>query len=282
VERSIEHVAVCSLLIVGEIDGEGTRQSATQVILGEAIHPEAKRGSACTFERSQGRLTTRSQGAIDAEGVLCSVRLLEQAGDGELDCGVVGRIAGSDQELGTGFAVFAAGDEVASHLKANLAAAIVAVTLPGAIESGLVMEDGLTLVALLDGKASQLQVDGAIARRGFPEGGEVDRSFLQLACVRKRGGQLDFRCAIGHVGERRAEVLNGNARVAAVQSSLAAGLPASPEFLTVACEGAEEKQRKNKDDGGDEEERDERNGITHDEIPSCQPLFRRESHARLW
>jgi hypothetical protein len=56
--------------------------------------------------------------------------------------------------------------------------------------------------------------------------------------------------------------------VAGVQSSLASGLPASPEFLTVTGKGTEKKQRKDEDDSGDEEERDSRSsGVKA--VPVC-------------
>ena len=105
--------------------------------------PSAKAVRPAPSRAAKGGSRRAARRPIDAEGVLRSIRLLEEAGNFELDGGIIGRIAGSDQELGARGIVFVPGDEVSRHFQADFAAAIVAVALPGAVERGLVVENGL-------------------------------------------------------------------------------------------------------------------------------------------
>ena len=130
-------------MILREPGGDRAANGPGQVVAGEAVHAECKGGAARAFERSPGRILTSGQGPIDAEGILGRCRLLEEAGDFQLDGRIVGRIARGNQKLSARRVQFAAGDQVPRHLQANLATAVVAIALPGAVQCRLVMKNGL-------------------------------------------------------------------------------------------------------------------------------------------
>lgn len=279
--RGVEHIACGHFFIFRDLGVQRGGQSAPQGVGGNTIHAKGEGSTASTEESCDRRIAKCGDGTVEAKGILNGSGLFQQAGDFELDGGVVGRIAGSDEELGARWIEFATGNEVARQFEANLAAAVVSIALPGTVERRLVVEEGLGFVALFCSEASQLEVDGAVAGRGFPESGEVDGRFLGLARVCERGGEFDLRIAAGYVRKGGSEVINGNFRVSRMKSGFTAGLPASAKFLAVVGEGAEQKEGEDEEDGGNEKKADEGYGIAQDEPPPGQPFFRGEDRARV-
>ena len=116
------------------------------------------------------------------------------------------------------------------------------------------MLDGQRLVLLARGESRELQIDHAVARRGLPQRVEIGGRLDRLAGVGERRGQVDFRLAVGHVGQGGAQRFHRLIGPARAQGLFAAGLPALSQLNAMILEGAIEEQGESKQHGRDEEE----------------------------
>jgi hypothetical protein len=172
-------------------------------------------------------------------------------------------------------------EQVVGQFQANFAPAVVAVTLPCAVEGGLIIQHGLGLIALARGQLGELQVNHAVARSGFPEGIEVGRCFGGSARVGERGGQLNFGFGVRDVGQRGAKGVNGFFGTARAESLLAADFPSLTQFDAVILKRAVKQQGERENDDGEEEKSEQRKRISQNEIAPGYSFFRCEHGARV-
>ena len=156
-------------------------ESAVQIAEGNGELAELVGCAPGTGEGLPGGFALFGKVAVDLEGVSGAFAILEHASYLEQHRGLVGRIAGRDEQLVAGAGELVDGDEVLGELEANIAPTLVAVAFPGAVDGGLVVVDGLGLKFLAGGESGELEVDDAAAGLGVAKGREVGDGLVGFA-----------------------------------------------------------------------------------------------------
>ena len=144
------------------------------------------------------------------------------------------------------------------QLEAHVAAALVAVAFPGAVEGGLIVVDGQGLVILPCSETREMEIDDAVAGFGLEQSVEVGDGLVDASVFGQGLGEFNLSGAVGLVGERRTEGVDGDLGVTFLERHFSAMAPALCEIHLVAFEGMEEQVGEYGYDDDDENEAYER------------------------
>lgn len=259
------------------LSAEGARvEGAIEILQREHELAQLIGRAARTGEGLPGGFALLGQGAVDLQGVRGALALFEHAGNLKENGRLIGSVACRDEELGAGASEVVPGDEVLRQLEADIAAAVVAVAFPGAVEGGLVVVDGEGLLILAGGQAGELQIDDAASGFGVAEGVEIGDGLVDASGFGKSFGELNLSGAVRLIGERGAEGVNGDVGIALCEGHLTAAAPTVSKLKLMVFEGMEKEVGEAGNGDDDEHEADEGDGILKYEAAKRGALLGRQ------